>query len=113
MEGYLGQRPSLYGLTDRMAGIDIPVLVICGDEDELCLEPSLLIKRVVAKSGLLILPKSGHAVNLEEPVLFNQLLDDFLHQVAQGKWGPRDPRATLDSIWGPGGRPVPRSERLT
>ncbi len=103
MEGYLGQRPSLYGLTDRMAGIDIPVLVICGDEDELCLEPSLLIKRVVAKSGLLILPKSGHAVNLEEPLLFNQLLDDFLHQVAQGKWGPRDPRATLDSIWGPGG----------
>jgi pimeloyl-ACP methyl ester carboxylesterase len=28
-----------------------------------------------------VLPDSGHAINLEEPALFNQLLDDFLHQV--------------------------------
>jgi hypothetical protein len=39
---------------------------------------------VVSKAGLSIFPKTGHAVNLEEPQAFNQLLDDFLHQVAQG-----------------------------
>ena len=107
MEGYQGRRPCLYDLTDRMAAIDVPMLVIGGDEDELCLEPSLLIKRVVSKAGLSILPKTGHVVNLEEPQVFNQILDDFLHQVNQGKWGPRDPRAALDSIWGPGGKPTP------
>jgi pimeloyl-ACP methyl ester carboxylesterase len=106
MEGYQGRRPCLYDLTERMSAIDVPMFVISGDEDELCLEPSLLIKRVVAKAGLSIFPKSGHAVNLEEPLLFNQMLDVFLHQVAQAKWGARDPRAKLDSIWGPAGRPT-------
>ena len=98
MEGYQGRRPSLYQLTDKMAAIDVPVLVVCGDEDEPCLETSLLIKRVVAMAGLSIVPKTGHAVNLEEPQAFNRILDDFLHQVGQGRWGPRDPCATLDSI---------------
>ena len=107
MEGYQGRRPSLYELTPRIAAIDVPLLVVSGDEDESCLESSLLIKRAVAKAGLAIVPKTGHAVNLEEPLVFNQLLDDFLHQVAQGRWSARDPRATPASIWGPAGRPAP------
>jgi pimeloyl-ACP methyl ester carboxylesterase len=108
MQGYQGRRPSLYALTERMAAIDVPVLVVCGDEDESCLEPSLLIKRTVRQAGLAIVPKTGHAVNLEEPVVFNQLLDDFLHQVAQGRWGARDAHAAPESIWGPAGRPGDR-----
>jgi pimeloyl-ACP methyl ester carboxylesterase len=106
MEGYQGRRPCLYDLTEPMAAIDVPVLICCGDEDELCLEPSLLIKRVVPKAGLAIVPRTGHAVNLEEPLLFNRLLDDFLHQVSQGNWLARDPSAAPASIWGPAGRPV-------
>jgi pimeloyl-ACP methyl ester carboxylesterase len=106
MEGYQGRRPCLYDLTERMAAIDVPLLVVSGDEDEPCLEPSLLIKRVVPKSGLAIVPKTGHAVNLEEPVVFNQLLDDFLHQVGAGRWMARDARAKPESIWGPGGKPA-------
>lgn len=106
MEGYQGRRPCLYDLTERLAAIDVPMLVVSGDEDELCLEPSLLIKRTVAKAGLAIVPRTGHAVNLEEPLRFNQLLDDFLYQVAQGTWRARDARAQPDSIWGPAGRPA-------
>jgi pimeloyl-ACP methyl ester carboxylesterase len=105
MEGYQGRRPCLYDLTDRLAAIAVPTLVVSGDEDELCLEPSLLIKRTVPKAGLAIVPRTGHAVNLEEPALFNRLLDDFLHQVAEGKWLARDARTKPDSIWGPSGRP--------
>lgn len=107
MESYQGRRPSLYDLTERMAAIDVPMLVVSGDEDERCLESSLLIKRVVSKAGLSILPKTGHIVNVEAPQMFNQILDDFLQQVGQGKWGAREPRAKPDSIWGPGGKPTP------
>jgi hypothetical protein len=39
-----------------------------------------------------IFPKTGHAVNLEEPDLFNQAVDDFLARVDGGSWLPRDPR---------------------
>ena len=103
--GYQGRRPCIYDMTEQMAAIDVPALVMTGDEDEACLEPSLLMKRAIPKAGLAILPKSGHGINLEEPALFNQMLGDFLHQVETGRWGARDPRAALQSVYGPSGRP--------
>jgi pimeloyl-ACP methyl ester carboxylesterase len=99
------RRPSLYDLTDEMARIDVPTLIMAGDEEEPCLEVNLLMKRAIPKAGLAVLPRSGHAINLEEPALFNQLVEDFFHQVEAGRWGPRDARSTLPSIYGPGGKP--------
>jgi 3-oxoadipate enol-lactonase len=51
------------------------------------------------------LPQSGHAINLEEPALFNQLVAAFFHQVEAGRWGARDSRSTIPSIYGPSGKP--------
>ncbi|MEJ8840441.1 alpha/beta fold hydrolase [Ramlibacter sp. AN1133] len=104
MRGYQARRPCLYDLTDEMARIAVPVLVMTGDEDEPCLEPSLLIKRTLPTAGLAMLPRSGHPINLEEPALFNRLLEDFLHQVESGRSTVRD-AASRPSIWGPGGKP--------
>ena len=103
--GYQGRRPCIYDMTDQIAAIDVPALIMTGDEDEACLEPSLMLKRAIPKAGLAVLPKSGHGINLEEPALFNQLLDDFFHQVEAGRWDARDPRAVIKSVFGPGGRP--------
>ena len=36
---------------------------------------------------------TGHAVNVEEPDLFNRSADDFLTLVDSGRWRPRDPRS--------------------
>jgi pimeloyl-ACP methyl ester carboxylesterase len=105
MRGYQARRAGLYELTGQIAQIDVPVLVMTGDEDEPCLEPSLLLKRTIAKAALAVLPRSGHTINLEEPALFNQLLQDFLHQVESGRWQARDAMAACPSIWGPGGKP--------
>jgi len=88
--GYQGRRPCIYDMTAQMEAIDVPALVMTGDEDEACLEPSLLMKRAIPKAGLAMLPKSGHGINLEEPALFNQLLEDFLRRVEAGKWDARD-----------------------
>jgi pimeloyl-ACP methyl ester carboxylesterase len=104
MRGYQARRPCLYHLTEQIARIAVPVLVMTGDEDEPCLEPSLLLKRTIPDAALAMFPRSGHAINLEEPALFNRLLEDFLHQVEAGRWPERDP-ASRPSIWGPGGRP--------
>lgn len=105
MLGYQGRRPCLYDLTDAIGRIDVPTLIMTGDEDEPCIEPSLLLKRTIPKAGLTVLPKSGHAINLEEPALFNQLVDDFFHQVESGRWGTRDPGASCLSIYGSAGKP--------
>lgn len=107
MRGYQGRRPSLYDMTAQMQAIDVPVLVMCGDEDEPSLEPSLLLKRAIPKAGLIVFPKSSHQINLEEPELFNRSLDEFFHQVEAGRWLTRDPRATVRSIYGPTGKPAP------
>jgi pimeloyl-ACP methyl ester carboxylesterase len=105
MLGYQVRRPSLYELTAEMARIDVPALIMAGDEEEPCLEICLVMKRAIPKAGLAILPRSGHGINLEEPALFNRLLEDFFYQVEAGRWGARDPRATVPSIYGPAGKP--------
>jgi pimeloyl-ACP methyl ester carboxylesterase len=89
MAGYQARRPSLYDLTGEMARITAPTLIIAGDEDDPTLEPGLLMKRTIRAAGLAVLPRSGHALNLEEPELFNRLMQDFFDQVEAGRWAPR------------------------
>jgi pimeloyl-ACP methyl ester carboxylesterase len=105
MTGYQARRPSLYDLTAEMARIEVPTLIMAGDEEEPCLEVCLLMKRAIPTAGLALLPCSGHGINLEEPALFNRLLEDFFHQVEAGRWSARDKRAVVPSIYGPGGKP--------
>lgn len=105
MLGYQARRPSLYALTDEMQRIAMPTLILAGDEEEPCLEACLLMKRCISTAGLALLPVSGHAINLEEPALFNRLLEDFLHRVDAGRWAARDPLSVPPSIWGPNGKP--------
>ena len=98
LRGVQQRRPSLFDLVERMKTIKTPALIVTGDEDWPCLEPALLMKRMIASAGLVVIPNTGHAVNLEEPAAFNQHLDDFFHAVENGRWPMRDPRATAGSI---------------
>jgi pimeloyl-ACP methyl ester carboxylesterase len=91
-------RPSLYSLEDKMKAIDVPALIVTGDEDEPCLEPGLFMKRAIPTSGLVVIPKTGHACNLEEPEAFNAALREFFLKVEQGRWEPRDSRSISASI---------------
>jgi proline iminopeptidase len=90
--GFQGGRPSIYDFEAEIAELKTPALVVVGDEDERCIEPSLFLKKTIAASGLVMMPKTGHVVNLEEPDLFNQAVGDFLAKVDAGRWPARDPR---------------------
>jgi pimeloyl-ACP methyl ester carboxylesterase len=98
MRGVQGKRPSIYELEERLKRLALPVLIVVGDEDDNCLQPSLFMKRTISASGLAILPKTGHTLNLEEPDAFNRQVELFLAQVEAGKWTPRDPRANPAEI---------------
>ena len=100
MLGVQRRRPSLYELVDRMQRLTVPTLIVTGDEDEPCLEPGLLMKRSIRSAGLVVLPNSGHTINLEEPDLFNRACADFFHQVEGGRWPTHDERATVATILG-------------
>jgi pimeloyl-ACP methyl ester carboxylesterase len=100
MRGVQARRPSLWDLVDQMRGLEVPTLVMTGDEDDPCLEPGLLMKRTIPMAALMVFPNTGHALNLEEPELFNRSLAEFFHQVERGRWPRRDPRAVTGSILG-------------
>jgi pimeloyl-ACP methyl ester carboxylesterase len=98
MRGVQARRPSIYDLETRLKTMATPTLVIVGDEDDHCLQPGVFLKKTVPACGLLVLPKAGHTLNLEEPDHFNRFVGEFIGLVEAGKWGPRDPRAVPAQI---------------
>ena len=76
------------------AAVATPVLLMVGDEDEPCLDVNVWLKRMMPAAELCVLPRSGHAINLEEPTLFNALVERFLVSVERGTWRPRDSRSS-------------------
>ena len=91
MRGVQGKRPSVYELEAQMRQLQVPTLIVTGDEDEPCLEPGLFMKRAIPTAGLVVVPKTGHTINLEEPEAFNRIVSDFLAAVESGRWQARNP----------------------
>jgi len=100
MLGVQSRRPSLYALEAELSALHVPTLILAGDEDDGCLDASLMLKRTVPSSGLLVLPRTGHTANLEDPGLFNRAVEEFLDAVERGEWKDRDPRSQTGSITG-------------
>jgi pimeloyl-ACP methyl ester carboxylesterase len=98
MRGVQARRPSFYDLEDRLKQMQVPTLVVVGDEDDHCLQPGIFLKKTIPACGLSVFPKTGHTLNLEEPAAFNALLAEFIAQVEAGHWLPRDPRALPGQI---------------
>lgn len=99
-QGVQKKRPSVFDLAGAMQALTVPTLLVTGDEDWPCLVPSVFMKRTIPSAGLLVLPNTGHTINLEEPAAFNAAVADFFAQVDAGRWPMRDPRALSESITG-------------
>ncbi len=91
------KRPSLLDLRTEFASLELPVLLVAGDEDDHALDITLWLKRTLPGAGLCLFPKTGHTVNLEEPARFNDLLQEFFWRVEGNAWGVRDPRSLAAS----------------
>ena len=97
MRGVQMKRPSIFELEAEMRTLEVPTLIVTGDEDDPCLEPAIFMKRAIRSSGLVVLPKSGHTINLEEPDAFNRAVLDFLTAVDAGRWPLRNPASQTGS----------------
>jgi pimeloyl-ACP methyl ester carboxylesterase len=86
----LGERPSLFSLEDRLRAMTLPTLLICGDEDEGCIEGNIFLKKTIKSAGLAMMPRTGHLMNLEEPAEFNRIVENFLAAVDNGALTGRD-----------------------
>ena len=97
MRGVQMTRPSVFELGEKLERCRVPALIMTGDEDDPCLEPALFMKRKMTSAALVVLPRSGHTINLEEPDAFNRALLDFLTAVDAGRWSMRNPASVTGS----------------
>jgi pimeloyl-ACP methyl ester carboxylesterase len=98
LRGVQARRPSPFDLVPDLEKMTVPALIIHGDEDRPCLATGALLKRTIPSAGLMVFPKTGHTINLEEPGLFNQAVQDFFSQVESGRWFLRDKRTETPAV---------------
>src|SRR3712207_6031178 len=98
MRGVQRERPGLFDLEDRFRRLRLPTLIVCGDEDDPTLEPGLFLKRNSPTSALLVMPRCGHTMNLEDPDGFNRAVLDFVTWVDAGRWWERNPETLSGAI---------------
>ena len=87
--GFMLKRPTTFSLEEKLRRLMVPTLILVGDEDEPCIDPAVFMKRNIPRAGLAVFPQSGHAINLEEPDLFNRTVLDFLTAVEADRWAER------------------------
>jgi len=86
MKHYQGERDSIFDWEPQLRTMAVPTLLAVGDEDGPCIETNIFLKKVLPHAGLWMHPRTGHAINLEEPAAFNAAVATFLSTVERGRW---------------------------
>jgi pimeloyl-ACP methyl ester carboxylesterase len=86
MKHYQGERDSIFDWKAELRRMAVPTLLACGDEDWPCVETNIFLKKTLPNAGLWLQPRTGHAINLEEPAAFNREVASFLSTVERGRW---------------------------
>ena len=82
----MSKRRTVFELEAGLRACRVPTLIMVGDLDAPCVEPSLAMRRFMPHAGLVVFPACGHTPNLEEPLLFNLFVENFLGAVEAGRW---------------------------
>jgi pimeloyl-ACP methyl ester carboxylesterase len=80
------KRPTLWEMETELKRFSVPLLVIVGDQDDLCLDGSVFLKRTAPTAALLVIPRSGHTVTSEDPAAFNAGLAELFAAAECGRW---------------------------
>jgi len=82
----IAKRKTIFEVESELKALGVPTLIIVGDRDAPCLEPSIVMNGWMPHAGLAVFPACGHTPNLEEPGLFNIHVSEFLAAVDAGRW---------------------------
>lgn len=78
---YLSMLAAFGGDQDRLEALselDMPVLVICGEEDEPFIEASKRMASTIPNAQLAMIPDAGHSPQFENPAAWTEALSGFL-----------------------------------
>src|SRR3990172_1288253 len=71
-------------IIDKLEAIEVPTLVICGENDDPFIGPCRRIHERIPGSEFVIIPGAGHTPQIEKPADFNHALSGFLSRVHEG-----------------------------
>jgi len=73
---------SQFDIRDRIPEIQVPTLVLVGDQDQLTpVKWSNWLAANIEKAELEIIPQAGHYVMIEQPVQVNQAITSFINKI--------------------------------
>ncbi|MEX5236982.1 alpha/beta fold hydrolase [Kocuria arenosa] len=81
-----------------LAGLDLPVLVLVGDDDEVRLEHAVATYRALPHGELAVVPHASHGVLVEKPQLCARLITDFHAADKPATFAPRRRRQGPDGL---------------
>jgi len=87
----ISKRKTVFELEGELKALRVPTLIMVGDRDTPCIEPSLIMRGWLPYAGLVIFPACGHTPNIEEPAIFNLHVAEFLASVDRGRWAGWSP----------------------
>jgi pimeloyl-ACP methyl ester carboxylesterase len=82
----MAKRRTVPELEAPLRALRAPTLIMVGDQDAPCVEPSMMMRALIPHAGLVVFPACGHTPNIEEPGLFNLHVAEFLAAVERGRW---------------------------
>ena len=66
---------------DKVASINVPCLIVCGNEDKLTpVKYSQYFKDKIKDSKLVVIKDAGHMVMLEKPNEVNKAIEEFIEK---------------------------------
>jgi len=96
MRSFQGGRPRSTPMTEAIRRAPTPALIPAAvDEDDNCIAPSYVLSSIICRRPASPSSRSPHVLNLEEPALFNEMVERFIALVEAGRWPARDPRSQV------------------
>lgn len=91
LKGMVGALQAMKERPDSMPTlpeIDVPVLIIHGEDDQLIpVKDAEAMRDALPTAELVVIPGAGHLPNLEQPVSFNEVVWDFLESLSEEEEG--------------------------
>ena len=67
---------------ERIAGMRVPALIVTADHDNpACIEIAALMELTIPNARKVVMPDTGHIMNMEHPQEFNRIVLNFLAKV--------------------------------
>ena len=71
-----------FDLMNEVEKIDLPALILCGDDDQLTpVKYSQFLQGRIKGSKMEVLPNAGHMVMMESPQAFNEKIEEFIRSI--------------------------------